>query len=130
MALPLLPIVAIGALILMATKKKGGSTSNGNGGKVIVLNGMAELGGVIDMAPGDTLQVNLLDVPGAAWAMYLEATAGDPQALTQEGTADGTNGYRATITPSAAGTLVADFIAMDAAGNAAQTGGQTVLNIA
>lgn len=133
MALPLLPLVAIGALILMSgAKKKGNGTTvpNGNGGKVVVLNGVAELGGVIDLAPGDTLQVNLPDVPGAAWGLFTEATAGDPQAVTQEGTAEDPTVYRATITPSAPGTIVVDFMAMDVNQNAAETGAQTVLNIA
>jgi len=131
--LPLLPIVAIGALILLSTagKKKGNGTTtdNGNGGKVVVLNGVAELGGVIDLNPGDTLQVNLPDVPGAAWGMFMEATAGDPAAVTQEGTAEDPTVYRATITPSAVGTLVVDFMAMDVNQNAAETGAQTVLNV-
>lgn len=129
--LPLLPLIAIGALILMSGGKKNGNGNgtSGNGGRVVVLNGVAELGGVIDMAPGDTLQVNLPDVPGAAWGMFLEATAGDPQAVTQEGTAEDPSVYRAIITPSAVGTLVVDFMALDVNQNAAQTGAQTVLNI-
>jgi len=132
MALPLLPIVLIGGLVLMAgaTKKKNGTTTpNGNGGKVVVLNGMAELGGVIDLNPGDTLQVNLPDVPGAAWGLFTEATAGDPQAVIQEGTAEDPAVYRATITPSAVGSLVVDFMALDVNQNAVETGAQTVLNV-
>ena len=96
MALPIIPLLIGAAILAIAGKKKPTRITNGGGApepKTISVT-VEELKsmGEIPMFIGDTLKVSAPEVPPSQWALFTEATVGEPMVVVSEGHIEGTSG--------------------------------------
>jgi len=88
MPFPLVPVLIVGAVILLA-KSKGDKVKDGNGGQPpeqVLITELSELPTEVELNLGDVLTIELPHASGTAyeWTIFTEAVEGDPTLIVTE----------------------------------------------
>lgn len=119
MALPLIPILIAGGVLLLAGRKPPKKNGNGAPTPNVIPMTMEELfaSSEIGLTGGtDTLKITLPETGPGSWTLYTEAIGGDPIIVVEEahvegGGEEGDYGtHQYTIRAERAGQIKADFV--------------------